>query len=77
MDCRPGPPTVLTKEEEVKLADYIMKMADMGFGLSREDLRMVAFRIVEKSGRPHTFNNGIAGQAWLDGFFVRHPKLNE
>ena len=26
-------------------------------------------------GRPHPFNNGIAGQAWLDGFFVRHPKL--
>ena len=43
MNCRPGPPTVLTEEEEVKLADYVVKMADMGIGLSREDLRMVAF----------------------------------
>jgi len=39
---------VLT-EEEVKLADYVVKMAHVGFGLSREDLRMVAFRIVKKT----------------------------
>ena len=73
--CRPGPPTVLTEEEEKKLSDYIVKMADIGFGLGREDLRMAAFRIADKSGRPHPFHNGMAGVAWLDGFFIRHPKL--
>ena len=73
--CRPGPPTVLTEEEEMKLAEYVVTMADMGFRLSREDLRMTAFRLVDKSGRPHPFRNGMAGLAWLDGFFVCHPKL--
>lgn len=33
----PGPATVLTEEEEKKLGEYVVKMADMGFGLTRED----------------------------------------
>ena len=78
--CRPGPPTVLTEEEEMKLTDYVVTMADMGLGLSREDLRMTAFRLVDKSGRSHPFRNGMAGLAWLDGFFLytrQEPKCYE
>ena len=41
LECRPGPPTVLT-------ATYCMKMADMGFGLSRDDVMHTAFEITEK-----------------------------
>ena len=29
MDCRPGPKTVLTEEEESKLAQYLLEMSDM------------------------------------------------
>ena len=36
--CRPGPPTVLTLEEEESLERYIMNMVDMDFGLTREDI---------------------------------------
>ena len=32
LSCRPGPPTVLTEEEEEKLPEYFIQMADMGFG---------------------------------------------
>ena len=28
----------------MKLANYVVMMADMGFGLSREDLQMTVFR---------------------------------
>ena len=42
LECRPGPPTVLTREEESRLARYIVDMADMGFGLGREDVMCVA-----------------------------------
>ena len=59
----------------MKLADFVVAMADVGFGLNREDLRMAAFHIVDKSGRPHPFHNGKASLAWLHGFFARHPKL--
>ena len=72
LGCKSGPPTVLTKDEEDMLARYLV---DMGFGLSREDVRYTAFRIAEASGRPHPFQSGIAGYAWMDGFRARHPRL--
>ena len=75
VECRPGPPTVLTDEEEKQLADYCVKMADMGFGLSREDVMLTAFRIAEISGRKHPFTKGSAGRSWFDGFRSRHQNL--
>ena len=75
VECRPGPPTVLTDDEEEQLASYCIKMADMGFGLSRDDVMLTAFRIAESSGRKHPFQKGAAGRAWFDGFRSRHPCL--
>ena len=74
LECRPGPPTVLTENEETELASYCVKMADMGFGLSRTDVMVVAFKIVEARGRKHPFTDGAAGRAWFDGFRSRHPR---
>ena len=50
-------------------------MADMGFGLSRSDVMVVAFKIAEASGRKHPFTDCAAGRAWYDGFISRHPQL--
>ena len=75
IDCRPGPSSVLSKEEEDALALYIVKMVEMGFGLSREDVMRVAFVIAEKTGKKHPFKDGMAGRGWFDGFRARHPKL--
>ena len=75
LECRSGPPTVLTEHEEDELASYCVKMADMGFGLSRSDVMVVAFKIAEASGRKHPFTDGAAGRAWYDGFRSRHPQL--
>ena len=75
MGCKPGPSTILTKDEEERLDRYIVDMADMGFGLSRDDIRFTAYKIAEKCGRPHPFQNEIAGRAWLDGYLKRNPKL--
>ena len=49
-------------------------MAEMGFGLSRDDLLRVAFLVAEKSRRKHPLN-GMAGKAWYEGFMNRHPTL--
>ena len=75
LECRSGPSTVLTKYEKEELASYCVKMADMGFGLSRSDVMTVAFKIAEGSGRKHPFKDGAAGRAWFDGFKLRHPRL--
>ena len=72
VDCRPGPKTIMTDTEEMMLCEYIVNMADMGYGLSREDIMRVAFQIVEKMKRPHPFKDGAAGKSWLQGFLSRH-----
>ena len=48
IDCRPGPRTVLTKEEEDKIAQYLIKMADMGYGLTPDSVMRMVYDIVEK-----------------------------
>ena len=73
IDCRPGPNTVLTEEEETKLADYLLQMGEMGYGLTREGVMGLAYSIVEKSKCP--FQNGSVGRAWFEGFMRRRPNL--
>ena len=75
LECRSGPLTVLTEDEEDELASYCVKMANMGFGLSRSDVMVVAFKIAEASGRKHLFTDSAASRAWNDGFRSRHPQL--
>ena len=50
-------------------------MVDMGYGLTVEDVRTVAYRIAHNSGRPHPFTDGRAGRDWYDGFLRRYPCL--
>ena len=66
MQCRPGPSTILTKVEEEKLCRYVKDMAAMGFGLIKEEVMSIAFRLVDSSGRKHPFCNGMAGRGWFD-----------
>lgn len=66
---------MLTTEEEKKLYHYVLDMCDMGYGLSVEDVRAIAFQIAEKSGRKHPFKDGNAGRDWYIGFCRRHPTL--
>ena len=49
--CRPGPGMVLTEEEEGHLALYlhVVQMADMRFGLSRDTVMLLAYKIVDKA----------------------------
>jgi hypothetical protein len=75
VDCRPGPRTVLSEEEEIKLAKYLIQMSEMGYGLTREGVMGLAYSIVQKTKRPHPFQNGSAGRAWFEGFMRRNPNL--
>ena len=51
MDCRPGPATVLLKEEEDQIYDYLLEMCEMGFGISRETVMRIAFLLPKKQAR--------------------------
>ena len=68
MGCKLGPATILSDEEEDLLCEYIINIADMGYGLTREDVQRLACKIAEKTGRKHPFKDGKAGRGWFDGF---------
>ena len=61
IDCKPGPPTVLLREEEYKVAEYLITMADMGYGANLEMVMHIAYTIAEKTGPKHPFTGESAG----------------
>ncbi len=63
VDCRPGPLTVLNEEEEQAVCEYLVKMSEMDFGLTRDMVMQFAYVIVVKSGREHPF----CGQSAVPG----------
>ena len=65
---RPGPATMLSVDEEEQLANYLIKMADMRFGLSPDTVKRLAYKIAEKFGRKHPFRDEKADRAWFEGF---------
>ena len=75
LGCKPGLATILNDEQEDLLCEYIIKIADMGYGLTKEDVQCLAFSIVEKIGCKHPFTDGKAGRGWFNGFKSRHPQL--
>ena len=40
LGCHPGPHTVLSEEKESRIVEYVVNMADMGFGLTRELIKL-------------------------------------
>ena len=64
LGCRSGPLTILTDLEETKLAEYVVQMDDMGFGLSREDLQIIAFQLVDKSGTMYIVHLTLFIMVW-------------
>lgn len=65
----------MTENEEDHLVKYLIKMSEMGFGLTCEAVRRIACTIVERSNRKHPFQNGIAGRDWFVGFRRHHCNL--
>ena len=56
----------------------IINMEARLLGLTREDVRVLAFQMAKRNGRPHRFNkvNQMAGKDWYYGFIERHPNLS-
>ena len=61
LGCKPGLSTVLSEEEEELLANYLIQMSEMGFGLSHDTVMHLAYNIVEKAKRKHQFKGEKAG----------------
>ena len=40
----------------IKVVNYIVSMQDLGFGLTVNQVRQAAFKVVEAAGKNHPFN---------------------
>lgn len=72
---RPGPSTVLTKEEEDGLVSYLAYMAQRGFPLTRTLTKAFAWAIAVRSGTADRFGKEGPSEHWWSGFRQRHPEL--
>ena len=68
---------VFSEAQESELKSYIKKAADIYFGLSPKDVRVLAFQCAKKFNikMPSTWEE-CAGSDWLNGFLKRHPSLS-
>ena len=68
-----GRGTVLNSELEETLVRYILEMEAKFYGLTRKDIKRMAFNLAERNGINHPFGNTkAAGRGWLDLFLQRH-----
>ncbi|XP_044739994.1 MFS-type transporter clz9-like [Chrysoperla carnea] len=63
---------VLPSHLEESLVSYHLVMESKFYGLTRQDVRKMAYQFAVKNNVEHSFRNNIAGRAWLDHFLLRH-----
>lgn len=68
----------LPKEVEEDLVKHILFLEERFFGMSRDDLKNLAFQIAEANRIPHRFNQKKkqAGDKWYYSFLKRHPEIS-
>ncbi|KAJ6639611.1 hypothetical protein Bhyg_12358, partial [Pseudolycoriella hygida] len=73
-----GATTVLTKEQEDELEQWILLHADFGDPRTKRDIIIAAAEIAQLDTNPsHGFKNGIPTSGWMEGFLNRHPLCRE
>ncbi|CAG7693750.1 unnamed protein product [Allacma fusca] len=74
--CTQGRNPVFNKEQEEELVSYLISLANRFYGMTRQGIGELAFRIAERNGIIHPFQNGTAGEDWIYGFLRRHQNLS-
>lgn len=69
---------VFTEAQETELAQHVVNLAKMFYGLSPIQFRKLAFAYAEANGIQHSFNKDtkLAGKDFYYGFLKRHPEIS-
>ena len=69
---------VLMPEQENEFEDHIIKMDQVFYGLSINDIWALVYEYCKKNNISNNFNsdNKMAGRDFVKGFLKRHPKLS-
>lgn len=73
-----GRPTVLSSKLESQLVAYLSIMESKFFGLTRRDIKNIAYQIAIANKLPNPFspNKECAGKKWLKLFLKRHKEIS-
>lgn len=72
--CR-GPPPILSKQEENRFADWLIVMANRGFGVSKQSLLNTVKTFPVKDGRTTPFQDNTPGNKWFHSFVKQNPPV--
>lgn len=70
---------IFTAEDGVLLKEYLLKASKMHYGLTRMQVRYLAYQYAKALNRkcPASWEaNNLAGRDWFMGFMDRHPELS-
>ncbi|KAJ4427872.1 hypothetical protein ANN_23877 [Periplaneta americana] len=68
-----GRKTVLPAELEKQLVEFLVEMDNRFYGLTRTDVKRMAYQLAQRNNIPHPFGSNVtAGRAWFDLFIRRH-----
>ncbi|CAG7786668.1 unnamed protein product [Allacma fusca] len=64
---------IFSEEQEEVIVAYAMQLSERFYGLTRQALGEIAYRLAQQNGIVHPFTNGCAGEDWILQFLIRHP----
>ncbi|XP_058826901.1 uncharacterized protein LOC131686905 [Topomyia yanbarensis] len=69
--------TVFTADQENELIHHMHDLESRFYGITKDDIRQLAFELAERNGIQHPLNKQKrrAGRDWLYRFMKRNPKL--
>ncbi|KAJ4425644.1 hypothetical protein ANN_27840 [Periplaneta americana] len=68
-----GRKTVLPAELEKQLVEFLVEMDNRFYGLTRTDVKRMAYQLAQRNNIPHPFGSNVtAGRAWFDLSIRRH-----
>ena len=73
-----GRKTVFTEEQETELADYILQLSNLFYGMTPATVRRIAYDYATVNNLKHSFctEKKICGKDWLNGFLKRQPQIS-
>lgn len=77
MEKKSGPETILTREEESLLVQWLFEISKCGFPATKNQMLDSVQLLLKELGRTNTFTDGRPGRKWYELFLKRHPELTK
>ena len=70
VNCKMGGVQVLTDEEETSIANYLFKMAEANFPLSRKEIGLEIKGLLDKHSRKTRFKDNMPGRFYWVTYYL-------